>query len=181
MSEKIKVVAIFFACAIAIIVAIPIVASQFALSGESTSPHYLTRHYNEASETIIEESTPTNTTYVQQPTSAEQPARRLITASQAKELMQQHPYAIILDVRNMDEFYTGHIPGAILLPSTEIRALAPTTIPYKDTLILIYCRSGNRSQSAAATLISMGYTNVYDFGGINSWPYDITSNYSEIN
>ena len=98
---------------------------------------------------------------------------RRITASQARARMQSYPDAIILDVRTQQEFDTGHIPGAILLPDYAIEAQAPYVLPDKDAMILIYCRSGNRSASAARLLVSMGYTNVYDFGGINSWPYEV--------
>ena len=98
---------------------------------------------------------------------------RLITPSQALARMQSYPDAIILDVRTQQEFDTGHIPGAILLPDYAVEAQAPYVLPDKDAMILIYCRSGNRSASAARLLVSMGYTNVYDFGGINSWPYEV--------
>ena len=100
-------------------------------------------------------------------------APRRITASQARARMDAYPDAIILDVRTRQEFDTGHVPGAILLPDYAIEAQAPYVLPDKDAMILIYCRSGNRSASALRLLLEMGYTNVYDFGGINSWPYDI--------
>ena len=98
---------------------------------------------------------------------------RRITPSQARAKMQAYPEAVILDVRNLHEFNTGHIPGAILLPESAVEAQAPYVLPDKDALILVYCQGGVRSQSATKMLVSMGYTNVYDFGGINSWPYDI--------
>ena len=100
-------------------------------------------------------------------------APRRITASQARARMKAYPDAIILDVRTQQEFDTGHIPGAILLPDYTIETQASYVLPDKDAMILVYCRGGNRSASAARLLVSMGYTNVYDFGGINSWPYDI--------
>jgi rhodanese-related sulfurtransferase len=86
--------------------------------------------------------------------------------------MRANPNAIILDVRTAQEFATGKIPGAILLPDFDIRERAARVIPNKNALILVYCRSGARSREAAYELISMGYTNVFDFGGINSWPYE---------
>lgn len=101
------------------------------------------------------------------------PTKRRITASQAKELMEKYPTAIILDVREEDEFNAGHIPGATLLPTFEISHRADYMLPDKYALILIYCRSGVRSRSAKDLLLTLGYVNVYDFGGINAWPYDI--------
>jgi len=97
---------------------------------------------------------------------------RRITATQAHTMMKRYPNAIILDVRTQQEFATGHIPGAILLPDYEIQDRAGYVLPNHDALILIYCRSGARSSSATSLLVSMGYTNVYDFGGINNWPYE---------
>ena len=82
---------------------------------------------------------------------------------------------IILDVRTEEEYNEGHIPNAILIPNTEIRERAELELTDQDQLILVYCRSGNRSKLAAAILVELGYTNVVEFGGINSWPYDIES------
>lgn len=94
-----------------------------------------------------------------------------ISPSEAKKLMRQYPDAIILDVRSTEEFATGRIPGAILLPVDKIKNKASSVLPDKNKLILVYCRSGVRSQTAANHLVLMGYTRVYDFGGINNWPY----------
>jgi len=79
---------------------------------------------------------------------------------------------ILLDVRTDEEFAEKRIDGAILIPDYEIEDRVLTELPDREALILIYCRSGNRSASAARKMIDMGYTNVYDFGGINDWPYD---------
>ena len=97
---------------------------------------------------------------------------RRITPSQARAKMRANPSATILDVRTRQEYDSGRIPGATLLPDTSIEYKAQTTLPDKNALILVYCRSGKRSQSATKLLVSMGYTNVYDFGGIESWPYE---------
>jgi len=94
-----------------------------------------------------------------------------IAAEEAKNIMDTESNIIILDVRTQEEFDSGHIDGAILIPNTEITAKAPEILMDKDQKILVYCRSGNRSKSASEDLISMGYTQVYDFGGINDWPY----------
>lgn len=94
-----------------------------------------------------------------------------ISAEEAKTIIDSED-VIILDVRTQDEFDSGHIENAVLLPVTEITDNAEEVLPEKDAKILVYCRSGNRSATAARELIRMGYTNVYDFGGINTWPYE---------
>ena len=94
-----------------------------------------------------------------------------ITPEQAKQIIDAGG-AVILDVRQPDEYATGHIRGAILLPVGEIEAQSATVLPDKNTKILVYCRSGNRSAVAAAALQTLGYTDVSDFGGIIDWPYD---------
>ena len=89
-------------------------------------------------------------------------------------MMDQLDEAVILDVREQNEFDSGHIPGAILLPvGTITEDSAATVIPGKDTTVLVYCRSGNRSKTASDALVKLGYTQVYEFGGINTWPYDV--------
>ena len=96
-----------------------------------------------------------------------------ITAEEAKKIMDLGEEHIILDTREQDEFDEGHIPNAILIPYTEIENQAEEMIPYKDKLILVYCRSGRRSKIAAESLAKIGYTNVKEFGGIIDWPYEI--------
>jgi len=86
--------------------------------------------------------------------------------------MQANPGAIILDVRTQQEYDNERIPGAILLPDYEVKDLAEEVIPNKNAVILVYCHGGTRSKSAANTLAAAGYTNVYDCGGISSWPYE---------
>ena len=99
-------------------------------------------------------------------------APRRISSSRARAMMQSNPYAVILDVRTQQEFDDERIPGAILLPDYAVNDLAAEMLPDKNAVILVYCRAGRRSQSAANALAEMGYTNVYDFGGIESWPYE---------
>lgn len=94
-----------------------------------------------------------------------------ITPEEAKKIMDNEDNIIILDVRTQEEFDSGHIEGAILLPYDQISEKASEILPDKDQTILVYCRSGNRSKTASETLISMEYTKVYDFGGIIDWPY----------
>ena len=96
-----------------------------------------------------------------------------ITAEEAKKIMDSGEEHIILDTREQDEFDEGHIPGAILIPYTEIENEAEAMLPDKDKLILVYCRSGRRSKIAAESLSKLGYTNVKEFGGIIDWPYEI--------
>lgn len=96
-----------------------------------------------------------------------------ISAEEAKEMMEKDEYGVILDVRTLDEYNEGHIEGAILLSNNEIKEKAEITLYDKEEVILVYCRSGNRSEAAARELIDMGYMNVYDFGGIIDWPYGV--------
>ena len=96
-----------------------------------------------------------------------------ITAEKAKKIMDSGEEHIILDTREQDEFDSGHIPGAILIPYTEIDNKAEEMMPDKDKLILVYCRSGRRSKIAAESLAKLGYTNVKEFGGIIDWPYEV--------
>ena len=79
---------------------------------------------------------------------------------------------IILDVRSQEEYDQGHIPGAILIPDTEIKAQAEEVLTDKDQLILVYCHSGRRSKLAAEALVELGYTNIKEFGVILDWPYE---------
>lgn len=100
------------------------------------------------------------------------PAAVVLTAQQAYDRMESGDPLVVLDVRTAEEYAQAHIPGALLLPNEEIGDTPPAMLPVLDTEILIYCRSGNRSAQAAQKLVNMGYTNVYDFGGINSWTYE---------
>ena len=96
-----------------------------------------------------------------------------ITAKEAKRIMDSEDGYVILDVREQDEYDAGHIPGAILIPYTQIDEKAKDMLPDKDQLILVYCRSGRRSKLAAEALVELGYTNIKEFGGIIDWPYEV--------
>ncbi len=96
-----------------------------------------------------------------------------ITAEEAKQIMDSEEGYIILDVRTQEEYDQGYIPGAILIPDTEIKAKAEEVLTDKDQLILVYCRSGRRSKLAAEALVELGYTNIKEFGGIIDWPYEV--------
>lgn len=95
-----------------------------------------------------------------------------ISAEEAKQKMDSGDALIIVDVRTEEEFKTGHIKGAIVIPNESISIEQPTLLPDKNATILVYCRSGNRSKQAADKLVEMGYTQIYDFGGLLEWPYD---------
>ena len=98
-----------------------------------------------------------------------------ISQEETKEMMDTQD-VIILDVREQDEYDSGHIPGAVLLPVGTIdEETAAEVIPEKDSTVLVYCRSGNRSKTASSALAELGYTNIYEFGGINTWPYETES------
>ena len=96
-----------------------------------------------------------------------------ITQEEAKDMMDAGD-VIVLDVREQSEFDAGHIPGAVLLPvGTITKDTAAAAIPELDAVVLVYCRSGNRSKTASKSLADLGYTNIYEFGGINTWPYEV--------
>ena len=98
-----------------------------------------------------------------------------ISASEAHDIMVRESGYVILDVRTESEFNEAHIPDAILLPDYEITERAAELLPDRDRKILVYCRSGRRSKNAAAELAAMGYTNIWEFGGIIDWPYDVVT------
>ena len=95
-----------------------------------------------------------------------------ITPAEAKEIMDSQDGYVILDVRTQEEFDEAHIDGAILIPDYEISDKAESVLKDKNQLILVYCRSGRRSKLAASDLVTLGYTNVKEFGGIIDWPYE---------
>ena len=95
---------------------------------------------------------------------------RQITMDEAITVMKESHGYIILDVRTPVEFAEKHIPGAINVPNETIGSEQIPELPDKDQLILVYCRSGNRSKQASEKLAALGYTNIVEFGGINDWP-----------
>ena len=92
-----------------------------------------------------------------------------ISMEQAAEMMAQETDYVLLDVRTIGEYAQGHIPGAICIPNESIGRAEIEELPDKDQKILVYCRSGNRSKQASEKLARLGYTNVYEFGGILDW------------
>ena len=95
---------------------------------------------------------------------------RQINMDEAITMMEEESGYIILDVRTPEEFADKHIPGAINIPNETIGTDEIPELPDKDQLILVYCRSGNRSKQASEKLATLGYTNIVEFGGINDWP-----------
>ena len=101
---------------------------------------------------------------------AEGGSYRQIDMADAITMMEEETGYIILDVRTPEEFADRHIPGAINVPNETIGTEDIPELPDKDQLILVYCRSGNRSKQASEKLVALGYTNIVEFGGINDWP-----------
>ena len=98
-----------------------------------------------------------------------------ISQEEAKQMMEQDGTQIIVDVRTQKEYDSGHIPGAICIPNESIGTEHPEELPDLDQVILVYCRSGNRSKQAAQKLFDMGYINVFEFGGINDWTGEVVT------
>ena len=99
-----------------------------------------------------------------------------ITAEEAHQMMDETTGFVLLDVRTEEEYREKRIEGAVLMPVTEIESRAEAELPDKGQTIFVYCRSGVRSANAAKTLAGLGYTNVFDIGGINDWPFETISN-----
>ena len=98
-----------------------------------------------------------------------------ISMDEAIAIMESESDYIILDVRTPEEFADKHIPDAINIPNETIGTEDIPELPDKDQLILVYCRSGNRSKQASDKLANLGYTNIVEFGGINDWPGETVS------
>jgi len=97
----------------------------------------------------------------------------VMSSADAYEFITSETDVTILDVRSEGEFLSGHIEGAVLLPINEIEDRAKSVLVDRDAVILVICQSGNRSRSAAQELANLGFTNIYDIGGIMSWPGEI--------
>lgn len=100
---------------------------------------------------------------------------RQVSPQEAISLMETETNYVILDVRTAEEFAEGHIPNALNLPNESISSAPTELLADKDQLILVYCRSGNRSKQASAKLASLGYTNIVEFGGVIQWPGELTT------
>ena len=95
---------------------------------------------------------------------------------EAKTLMEKEEGYILLDVRTKGEYEIGYIPGAINIPLSDIDEKIISSLPDKSQMILVYCRSGNRSREASDKLSKLGYSNVLEIGGINAWKGEIVKN-----
>lgn len=104
-----------------------------------------------------------------------------ISTEIAKKRLDTEKDIVLLDVRTVAENTEKRIPGSVLIPVGDIKPQAPEKLKDKDAAIVIYCRSGNRSITAAKALTDMGYTNVYNLGGINKWPYETETGKSNKN
>ena len=100
---------------------------------------------------------------------------RQVTMEEAVTMMAEEEKYILLDVRTREEYADKHIPGAVCVPNETIGSEEIPELPDKEQLILVYCRSGNRSKQASAKLVELGYTNVVEFGGINDWTGETVS------
>jgi rhodanese-related sulfurtransferase len=100
---------------------------------------------------------------------------RSISPANALNMIENDPSAVLVDVRTASEYEEIRIEGAVLLPLNEITLRALDVLPDKNATIIVYCRSGNRSAQAVELLYGLGYTNLYDLGGILDWPYDTVS------
>lgn len=98
-----------------------------------------------------------------------------ISVEQVKEDLDEGKDFILLDIRSKEEFREGHIEGAINIPLQFLAYEAENELLEKDQTIVLYCRSGVRTLTAAEILKQLDYTEVYDMGGIHSWPYEIVT------
>lgn len=97
-----------------------------------------------------------------------------VSFEEAKEIIDSRPKCIIVDVREEEEYITGHAVDALLFPVDDIDSeSASLLLPDKDTPLLLYCRSGRRSAEAADKLSDLGYTELYDVGSLIGWPYGL--------
>ena len=121
----------------------------------------------------VSTGTVTTTTVSEQTTGYKQ-----ISQDEAREMMARDDGHIVVDVRRQDEYDAGHIPGAILIPNEDINITRPKELTDLDQIILVYCRSGRRSKEASEKLAKMGYTKIYEFGGIITWTGETVRNAS---
>ena len=96
-----------------------------------------------------------------------------ITAQEAMENIAKDKKILLIDVREISEYQSGHIPNAKNIPLGVIEKKANAQLKDKNQMLYVYCHSGIRSVQACKKLANMGYTNVYNLGGIIAWPYEI--------
>lgn len=104
---------------------------------------------------------------------AKKTAATNISPEEAKKRLDSEKGIILLDVRTQEEYDGEHIKDSVLIPVDKLKGEAENKLKDKEAVIFVYCRSGNRSTTAANILVELGYKNVYNLGGINQWPYEI--------
>ena len=85
------------------------------------------------------------------------------------ENIEKYPDYVIVDVRSVEEYRSGHIKNAVNVPLPNIKEI---DIP-KDKKVIVYCRSGSRSLTSAGELHKLGYKYIYNMGGILDWEYEL--------
>lgn len=103
----------------------------------------------------------------------ETPLYSSITMEDAATLLESENDYLLLDVRTEQEYFSGHIPGAMCIPNEDIDETVVEILTDKEQVIFVYCRSGNRSKQAAEKLANLGYTNIVEIGGVKDWPGDL--------
>ena len=103
----------------------------------------------------------------------EEPLYSSITMEDAAILLESENDYLLLDVRTEQEYFSGHIPGAMCIPNEEIDETVIDALPDQEQVIFVYCRSGNRSKQAAEKLVNLGYTNIVEIGGVTDWPGEL--------
>ncbi|GAA0182015.1 hypothetical protein SH2C18_44640 [Clostridium sediminicola] len=99
-----------------------------------------------------------------------------ISPLKAKEMLQKDGNIILLDVRTPEEYAEKRIPNSVNLPIDDLGEKASEVLSDKNATIIVYCKLGKRSKRATRILCKMGYTNVYNLGGIQDWPYETEKN-----
>ena len=158
-----------------IIAIIVVVAIGVVVAGVLVAKHYINENKENHSVAIIGGADGPTSVFLagQVPAERKQAAYISITMEEAKEKFATPGDYIILDVRRAAEFAEGHIPGAINVANENIGAGQPEELPDLEQVIYVYCRSGRRSKEASAKLAALGYTNIYEFGGILDWDGEI--------
>jgi phage shock protein E len=115
----------------------------------------------------------TNKANKERSTVSKQASFNNITPEEAKKRLDSEKGIILLDVRTKEEYDSGHVKDSVLIPVDILEEEAETKLNDKEAPIFVYCKSGNRSTTAAKILVEQGYKNVYNLGGINKWPYGV--------
>ena len=106
---------------------------------------------------------------------AGEPGYRIVTGDEAKAIFDSNPAAVLLDVRNQDEYDEKHIGGSTLIPVSELGARLSELPEDKGAAIIVYCKAGARSKTAYGALRAAGYSNVYDMQSVDNWPEPLSA------